>query len=259
MASGRRLAKCLLALTLGVGGVLLAVFSTDTLTAWRLPGAYFALIGAAAALPLSAALAWHGPARAPSGPLAAGVTFIAGGAAFDVGATLWHTPDLAQEANVVARTLLDSGHSVGFVLAAAGVAQFALTAALICAWVGLLRHRNLILTEVPIGGAVLPTLKAATGGASLTWRQWLLPLGFAELPGAYHLWWATAVVLVGGSASRWYLGLEWFGLVPSDWASGQLVVVAVGCTAGLSAYVLWLSSAARSPGNGPASPGNDGP
>jgi len=228
-----------------VSGVIFAAFFTDRLTVWRVPAAYLVLLGAAISLPLSAALALRGSARAPTGLLLAGVAFTAGGAAFDVGATLWHTPDLAQEGNVVARTLLDSGCSVGFVLAAGAVGQIASTASLVCAWAGLLRHRHLILADIPIDGAVLPTLKAATGGANRTWRQWLLPLRYAELPDAYHLWWATAAVLVAGSAYRWYLGLEWFGLVPFAWANGRVVVAVVACTAGLAAYVLWLSAAAR--------------
>ena len=45
----------------------------------------------------------------------AGMAFLIGGAAFDIGATIYHSPDLESEANPVARALLDSGYSVALV------------------------------------------------------------------------------------------------------------------------------------------------
>jgi hypothetical protein len=107
---------------------------------------------------------------------------------------------------------------------------------------------------MPPGGALLPTLKAATGGAKLTWRQWLLPLTYDELHDAYHLFWAMVAVAVAASAYRWYIGLAWFGLVPPARVFVP-VVACIACLAGLATYVLWLWSAARQHrGSGPAKP-----
>ncbi len=84
-------------------------------------------------------------------------------------------------------------------------------------------------------------LKAATGGAHLTWRQWIIPLKMSELPRAYPLCWVMVVVLVAGQVDRWYLGLQWFNLVSSI----RFVVFGVALFVGLVAYFFWLWLAAR--------------
>jgi len=87
-------------------------------------------------------------------------------------------------------------------------------------------------------------LKSATGGDHLTWRQWIIPFNMSELPRAYHLLWVMVVILVAGMIERWYrwyLGLEWFGLV----SSARWTWVGVGMTVGLAAYFVWLWVASR--------------
>ncbi len=59
----------------------------------------------------------------------------------------------------------------------------------------------------------LAFLKAATGGADLTCAQWLLPLRRSEFPDTTYAVWVVAVVLLAGGVDRWYLGLEWYGLI----------------------------------------------
>ena len=242
---GQRLQWCLLAIAFVVTFVFLVVFSTDRFAAWKVPSAYLLLLAAPASLPLSARIASFGPSPAPTGLLLIGTLFVVGGASLDCGATIWHTPDLSREANVIARALLDSGHSLGFVTAAGVLGQITFGATVVCGWAGLLRHRHPIIADMPAGGAFIPTLKAATCGAHLTLRQWILPLRYTELPDAYHLWWVLVVVFVAGSAYRWHLGLEWCGVVPVSWTC-RMAVIAVAVVSGVTAYIVWLSSANRS-------------
>ena len=63
----------------------------------------------------------------------------------------------------------------------------------------------------------------------------------SEMPRAYPLTWVMVVIMVAGVSDRWYLGLQWFKLVPSiRWAC-----VGVSFAVGLLAYFLWLWAASR--------------
>jgi hypothetical protein len=169
-----------------------------------------------------------------------GVILILGAASFDMIATLIHSPDLSRECNPVARALLDSGHSVPFVLGYGLLMQGLFLACQCVLWVALLRHWPCLVASVRGESTFLRFLKSAMGGAQLTWRQSLLPLRWSELPTAYHFLWIVAVVLWSGAAYRVLLGLEWFGFVPDlRWQ-----VLAVGITLGLIAYfaLLWRAS-----------------
>jgi len=64
----------------------------------------------------------------------------------------------------------------------------------------------------------------------------MCPLKMSELPTAYHLLWLGSVILMSGTLYRWYLGLEWFELVPRM----RVVVVGIALTMGLLAYFVWL-------------------
>jgi hypothetical protein len=181
-------------------------------------------------------LARQGSAPAPPFAVLLGVTLILGAAGFDMAATLLHTPDLSGEDNPVARVLLDSGHSPQFVLGYGLLAQGLYLSCQCVLWVALLRHWPRLVGSVRGQPTFLRFLKAATGGAALSWRQWLLPLRWSELPSAYHYLWVLGVILWSGLVDRVFLGLQWFGLVPNlRWQ-----VVAVGVAAGLAGYFGWL-------------------
>ena len=89
-------------------------------------------------------------------------------------------------------------------------------------------------------------LKAATGGAHLSWRQWIIPLKMSELPRAYPLLWALVVVLVAGMTDRWFLGLKWFDLV----SSGRWLCFCAAEVIGLGTYFSWLWVTSRRTENG---------
>jgi hypothetical protein len=195
----------------------------------------------AGGLILAIRLARQGPGSAP--PLAAwlGIAVIVGAGAFDMAATFVHTPDLSQESNPIARALLDSGHSVRFVLTYGLLAQGLYLSCASMLWVALLRHRPCLIGSVRGEPTFLRFLKAATGGAGLTWRQWMLPLRWSELPTAYHVLWLMAVVLWSGAVDRVFVGLEWFKLVPRI----RWQVVCVGEVVGIAVYFTWLWRASR--------------
>jgi hypothetical protein len=208
------------------------------LAVWAAYALPFAL---AVCLILAIRFARQGSASAPSLAAWLGVTLICGTATFDMAATLIHSPDLRREGNPVVRVLLDSGHSSRFVLAYGGIAQGLYLSCLCALWLALLRHRPRLLDSVRGERTFFRFLRSATGGAELSWRQWLLPLRWAELPAAYHSLWILAVTLWSGTMDRLYLGLEWFGLV----ADLRWQVIVGGVASGLGGYFAWLWRASR--------------
>ncbi|MEK6259306.1 MAG: hypothetical protein AABP62_11880 [Planctomycetota bacterium] len=157
-----------------------------------------------------------------------GAAFIIGGAIFDIATTVAYSPDLAMEGNPYVRVLLDSRHSLAFVYVHALVTQ-SLYITLFCGlWFGFLRHRETIAATISAAAPVtwFDFLKAATGGAHLTTRQWLFPLKPSEVPLLYHYVWLIAIPVVFGiSLFRWYAALEWLGVVEPALVSRVLVVL----------------------------------
>jgi hypothetical protein len=174
----------------------------------------------------------------PKIPLISGWLFSVGGVVLDAGATIINTPTLAQESNVIARALLDSGHSIGFVYLYGTVSQ-AFYLILVCGlWATFLRHRLTLLASAmstnPKSG--LEFIKAATGGAHLSWRQYCLPLKLSELPKSYHLVLLIAVTLTGSMTFNWYLGLSWMGVIPVF----HTVAIIICITLSVTIYAIWL-------------------
>jgi hypothetical protein len=186
---------------------------------------------------LSAALAWSGEGDAPLAAVMPVAAFIIGGALFDIWATLVHSPDLKLEENPIARALLDSNHTLEFVYGYAALCQTLWLLTLCFLWVAFLRHRAGLIESVRGQRTVLSFLKAAHGGAALTYRQWLFPLTLEELPDPRPLVWIVAVAFLGLAVDRWWFGLEWYGLAPHAlryWAIGA------GFVAALLVYFVWL-------------------
>jgi hypothetical protein len=190
---------------------------------------------------LSVQIARDGSARVPRGVFWIGAFLIVGGAAFDIAATVLHDPRLRWEANPVVRHLMRHGFQVSFVYAYAAICQSLYVAILIAQWAALLRHRHGIIASAGHSPGVATFIKNATGGRHLTWRQWFLPLTWRELPEAYPFYWFLVCALLPSALYRWYLGLEWFGIL-----RGHKVVVAFASfSISFCAYFLWLWRATR--------------
>jgi hypothetical protein len=157
-----------------------------------------------------------GTARVSLPVFVTGCAFLLGGIAFDMVATGVHTPDLAIEANPLARALLDSGHAVLIVYIYGLIMQTALGVVLCALWGALLRHRNTWLAAATEEAHCFAQFfrKAAwdTGAAQRGTSFLRAPLCAAR---AYQLVFVVTFPLVMGEGlQRWYLGLEWFRLVP---------------------------------------------
>lgn len=241
--NGSREAKSLILIVLLAGGWILVAFHLlrDRIPTAALATAYLLPLVLVLSLFLAIRLASKGTAAAPLFLVALGIAHVAGGGTFDMIATVLHSPGLELEGNVVARTLLDSGHALWFVYTHAIFCQ-GLYIAFICAsWIALLRHRETVTSLLQDKRSFPRFVKAATGGDHLGWRQWMLPLRLSDLPRPYPLFWVFAVVFVAGEIDRWYLGLEWFGLVPQI----RYLVSAVAVLVALAAYLLWLWTVSR--------------
>ncbi len=171
-----------------------------------------------------------------------GVIFIVGGAIFDIAVTVAHSPNLEQEGNPYIRVLLDSQHSLVFVYTHALVTQ-SLYITLFCGlWFGFLKHRQTIASTIAAAspGTWIDFVKAATGGAHLTMRQWLLPLKPSEVPLLYHYVWLIAIPVVFGiSLFRWYAALEWLGVVEPALVT-RIAVVLHGTVSALVLYFVTM-------------------
>lgn len=227
--------------------LLFDVWQIDT---WRLHlyTAYSLPAIALVALVLLDRLISQGGTQLPRTVSWCGAAFIVGGAIADITVTVAHSPDLSMEGNPYIRVLLDSEHSLTFVYIHALVTQF-LYITLFCGlWIGFLKHRETIAQTIAAAspGTVLEFFKAATGGAHLTMRQWLLPLRPSEVSLIYHYIWLIAIPIVFGiSLFRWYLALEWLGVVEPDLASRAAIVLHGICSSLVIYFVaMWRMSRA---------------
>jgi hypothetical protein len=239
---GRRLAQVV---------VLSIVFAVFAVIAAFLPQARAIVVPLClCALPLFAValvaavpLALAGKADVPVGALAAGWVVILGGAACDIAATVIHSPDLVREANPLLRALLDNGVSLTGVYLVGAISQGLFIGLTMLLWLGLLRHRHTLAATMPPSGSLLAYFKAGTGGRELSYRQWCCPLAYKDLPWAYHLAWWCGVAFVAASVYRFYLALEWYGIVPIHTLWVRLIAPSVVLIATCWVYAAWLRDA----------------
>jgi hypothetical protein len=229
---------------LGVGlvAVLVLLIFWPIQPAWSLPLAYFLPVPAVGVVVCLLRVLRHGPGKLPRLPFLIGSAYMVGGAAFDILATIVHTPDLSDEGNPIVRALLDAGQEL-WVVYVYGASLQTLDAVGACVlWAAFLRHRHTWLrTTWDAGPQSLPQfLKAATGGARLSWRQYCLPLTVSDLKriSVYHPFWVLPPVLLGSYVARWYLGFAWFGILP---AGNHYAVLVGGGLLGLVAVLVWLA------------------
>jgi hypothetical protein len=221
-----------------------AWFELSPIDAWRLHlyTAYSLPAFGLISLILLDRLVNQGRTGLPWGITACGGLFIVGGALFDMAVTVANSPDLEQEGNPYIRILLDSQHSLTFVYVHALVTQ-SLYITLFCGlWIGFLRHRQIIIDTISASSPASPLefLKAATGGSHLTVRQWLFPIRLSEWPVIYHYLWLVAIPIVFGiSLFRWYVAMEWVGVVEST-ESTRVLVVLHGVFSTLVLYLMAL-------------------
>lgn len=178
-----------------------------------------------------------------------GLFFIIGAAVFDVLCTVIISPDLDMEGNLYIRKMLDSGVSLSSVAIFFGVFQFSFVLLFSTTWVSFLRHLPLIIDSVRQSQPTshLDFVKAATGGAHLTWRQWLVPFKPSEFPSIYHTFWIAAISLVLGlSLFRWYAAAEWLGFFDISDVARHCVILS-GVFGSLIAYFVVLARLSRQP------------
>ncbi len=182
----------------------------------------------------------------------AGSLFICGGLIFDLAATVHHSPDLTLEGNPLARNLLDLGFPLEFVFFYGFALQGILALVLCVLWAAFLRHRTWWLeTSLQVAPhSFLDFLKATTGGGLLPWRQYLFyPLPSDAKPSPYHMGvFLLPPGLLAAGLHRWYVGLEWFGVVPwiSPMVSG-VAALAAGIAVSTVGLYLWFRHRTSSP------------
>lgn len=178
-----------------------------------------------------------------------GLFFILGAGAVDILCTLIVSPNLDMEGNLYVRKLLDSGVSLFAVGVFFAVFQFSFLLLFSVVWIAFLKHLPLLLDSIRDSQpkSKWEFLKSATGGAHLTWRQWLLPFKPSEVPLMYHSFWIAAISLVFGlSLFRWYAAGEWLGLFEiSDTARHAVILTGVFGT--LVVYLVSLAVLSRKP------------
>jgi hypothetical protein len=182
-----------------------------------------------------------GTGRAPDIVHVSGMAFILGGLVFDVTATILHSPRLEREGNPVARVLLDTHHQLTIVYTY-GLTGQALLGLILCTWwAAFLTHKqmwlNSALAREPRSFGEF--LKFAIGGGMLSWRQILLPLDVPALYRSCYYWsWVLGPTLILSlTVARYYMGFEWFELVPRF---SPFVVWIVCLALALLIFIVWL-------------------
>ncbi len=179
----------------------------------------------------------QGPSNLPLFPFIAVAVSIIGGASFDMLITVTKSPTLDLEGNPIARSLLDSRYSIGFVYGYGLLAQTLLIILGCVMWASFLRHREVIVASANSEAiSYLDFFKASHGGEHLSWRQFTFPIKISELPKIYYMGWFFVIVWVGASQARWYMGLEWLN-IPSGY---RIHVVVLFIVLFMIGYEIWL-------------------
>lgn len=175
-----------------------------------------------------------------------GLAFIVGGVAFDITATLLHSPDLSAEGNPVAVVLLTQGVSSTWVKVIGVTAQALLLVCGLLLWCNFHARREWYLAQLSdVGDGSLS--RRMLGWRDLSLGSMLLGRGGDAAVQVCTL----GAVSLGVFAYRWYLGLEWFGLVP---ISRTVAPVACLLLAWLALYSWVCHRLSHRPPHAPESP-----
>jgi hypothetical protein len=192
---------------------------------------------------LALLLTREGRDRLPRLALALLAAYLAGGIVCDVVVALAVYPAFQGRAifvrEAVANGLGDPAIALplatGLALGVQALVQ--VTTGLLCT--AFLAHRHALLEEAgrSAAGSRWQFLKAATGGARLTWRQWLVPLRWRDLPEPLPVLWLVGALLLGFGFLPWFGGLVHQGVVSRElWPGLMLLILAIP----LGLYCLWL-------------------
>ncbi|HEY9254186.1 MAG TPA: hypothetical protein VIP30_06590 [Stenotrophomonas sp.] len=158
-----------------------------------------------------------------------GVGFITVAAAFDIGATLHHSPTLKYEANPIAVALLDNGTPLAWVLGMGAVAQLSATLVASLLWANFVVRREDYVAWLVAAQGHVPLPMRLLGAR----RRSIIDLlaGRNLEPGAQIV--ALGPFALAWAAYRVWLGLEWFG-----WAPLSRVLIPIGVLLG-TYLLLW--------------------
>ena len=171
-----------------------------------------------------------------------GYLFIIGAASFDLSCTILNSPTLNDEGNPYIMALLSELKSIRLVYLYLAISQFFFILMFCAFWQAFLQHLPLVAWSIIVHQPknLLEYLKAATGGAHLTWRQWLIPISKNELPLKYHyLWLLSTGVIFGISLFRIYAGLEWLEIVEISLVYRSFCII-TGVFSSLFLYLIGL-------------------
>lgn len=208
---------------------------------------YYALVvlpAIAVSFALALRFALKGKDEIPLLGVFVGWLILLAGSAADISATLVHTPDLRYEANPLIEALVSSQFSLNLVFAYGAVTQILLVGIGMILWAAFLKHRTSLLRLMPPHGSLLQYLKAGTGARELSYRQWLCPLRWNELPWGYHYacWAGVCFIFLG--MLRFYAAAEWYRLVLPT-LTNRLIAVSTLFLLFATGYAAWLRYARR--------------
>lgn len=207
---------------------------------WLIPVAVMApiVLGVAIVLMWRLLLAVSDPVPVPAAVI--GIVFIVGGTAFDMLATVLHSPTLESEGNAIARAFLEAAYPLWFLYGFSILAQALDSALLSLAWVAFLRHRRALIASIGHPKTLDELMNLAFGMQPRTFSSTGKPASWTQ-PRAYHILWFAIVLLVALQGYRWYLGLEWFDVVEGF----RWLVVAIITLQASTVYFSWLWWASR--------------
>ena len=179
----------------------------------------------------------QGQSNLPRAFFILGVVLLLGGALFDMIITVIKSPTLELESNPIARILLDSGYSTGFVYGYGALAQSLLIILECTMWASLLRHRETIIASANYEHSTyFDFFKSAHGGEDLTWRQFFFPIKISEFSKKYHMTWLFIVVWTGANQARWFFALEWLNIGGGN----RIIITSLLTMLFVLGYEIWL-------------------
>lgn len=211
----RPYAKRLLLCFLLVTAVILVVYFQPYLRSLGAPLAFCLPLVGLYLIYLTVLIYRAGTGKVPIIPLVVGVLLIITGIGIDIVATVIKTPSLSREANPIARSLLYSGYSVGFVYVYGIIGQLVVTLMSCLMWAAFLRHRKTITAIAWQLGpeTAIEFINAAMYRKVTSQVMWRYPLSeYRGYDKWYHAIQPVLLIVVLISIARLYLGLEWLGL-----------------------------------------------
>jgi hypothetical protein len=221
--------------------ILLIILQADLLPRFRVELCYASILIGVVTLCEAGTMAYSASGEFRILPSALGVIWIGLGAGVETIAVLATRPDL-KYVNHIITILQCTGHSNSFVFAYVAMGEVLMVGTLSLLWIAWTRSCETIVDELPPTRNYWLLLKASTGGRDLTFRQWLVPLTYSELPAAVPLVWATLVVAMGAWVMRYLSTLVLFNVVPW-WFSW--VIASLGGFVSWASYVFWLRANVR--------------